>query len=236
MIDLFIKKLIRQIKNTAKNTPYSIVSLGPNCYPRTVLTRMKLIKQKSCGRQTMPFDFAYYHEAKFVTEFLNNDFTDFFKDLHYSEFCKSFDNGNKINFSHESYLSQNQKNKLIKIYEKRITAFRNEMKKEEPILFLQILKDEEVGEDCKNTYETLKKICGKRKFAYVVIDCINLVQPHKVPFEIYLTKMHLPQKDTDIFAPEFYNSDFGKNFEKKIANFIGNVIIKEFGYNVEKFS
>lgn len=236
MIDLFIKKLIRQIKNTAKNTPYSIVSLGPNCYPRTVLTRTKLIKQKSCGRLTMPFDFAYYHEAKFVTEFLNNDFTDFFKDLHYSEFCKSFDSGNKINFSHESYLSQNQKNKLIKIYEKRITAFRNEMKKEEPILFLQILKDEEVGEDCKNTYETLKKICGKRKFAYVVIDCINLVQPHKVPFEIYLTKMHLPQKDTDIFAPEFYNSDFGKNFEKKIANFIGNVIIKEFGYNVEKFS
>ena len=110
------------------------------------------------------------------------------------------------------------------------------MKKEEPILFLQILKDEEVGEDCKNTYETLKKMCGKRKFAYVVIDCVDLVQPHRVPFEIYLTKMHLPSENTDIFAPEFYNSDFGKNFEKKIANFIGNVIIKEFGYKVEKFS
>ena len=236
MFDLLVKKLIRQLRNTAKNTPYSIVSLGPNCYPRTVLTRCQLIKQKSCGRLTMPFDFAYCHDAKFVTEFLNNDFADFFKDLHYSEFCKSFDSGEKINFSHEGYLAENQKEKLIKIYEKRINNFRNEMKKEEPILFLQILKDEEVGEDCKNTYETLKRMCGKRKFAYVVIDCVDLVQPHRVPFEIYLTKMHLPSKNTDIFAHEFYNSDFGKNFEKKIDNFIGNVIIKEFGYKVEKFS
>lgn len=235
MFDLLIQKITRHVKNSLKNTPYSIVSLGPNCYPRTVLTRKKLIKQKSCGRLTMPFDFAYYHNAKFVTEFLENDFVDFFKDLHYSDFCKSFDSGEKINFSHEGYLKDTEKNKLVKIYENRIENFRNELKKDTPILFLQILKDEDVGEDCKNTYSTLKKLCGKRKFAYVVVDCNDLVQPHKVPFEIYLTKMHLPKEDTDIFSSEFYNSEFGKIFEEKIANFVGNVIMKEFGYKIEKF-
>ncbi len=230
-----IEKIFRQVKNICKNPPYSIVSIGPNCYPRTVLTRMKLIKRKSCGRKTMPFDFAYYHDAKFVTEFLGNDFANFFDDLHYSDFCKSFDSGEKINFSHEAYLTKDKKAKLINIYKKRINNFRQEMEKSNPIVFLQILKDENVGEDCKNTYTTLKNLCGQRKFAYIVVDCKDLVQPQKIPFEIYLTKMHLPQEDTDIFSSNFYSSDFGKNFEEKIANFVGNVIIKEFGYNVEKF-
>lgn len=230
-----LEKIIRHVKNTCKNPSYEIVSLGPNCYPRTVLTRMKLIKRKSCGRRTMPFDFAYYHHAKFITEFLQNDFADFFKDLHYSDFCKSFDSGEKINFSHEAYLKENEKSKLINIYKKRINNFREELQQTKPIVFLQILKDENVGEDCKNTYKTLKKICAGRKFAYIVIDCKDIIQPQKIPFEIYLTKMHLPQEDTDIFSPDFYKSDYGKMFEEKIANFIGNVIMKEFGDNVERF-
>lgn len=235
MTILPIEKILNQIKNTLKKEPYSIVSLGPNCYPRTVLTRMKLMKQKNCGRLTMPFDFAYYHSAKYVTEFLKNDFSDFFEDLHYSDFCKSFDSGKKINFSHEAYISKNNKSKLIKIYEKRILNFRKEIKKSKPILFLQILKDEEVGEDCKNTYFELKKLCGTRKFAYIVIDLKDIVQPNKIPFEIYLTKMHLPTEDSCVFSPDFYNSEYGKFFEKKIANFVENVIMKEFGLNTEKF-
>lgn len=235
MIDLLLKKIFRHIKNSIKDTPYSIISLGPNCYPRTVLTRKKLIKQKSCGRLTMPFDFAYYHDAKYVTKFLTSDFADFFKDLHYSDFCKSFDSGEKINFSHEGYLLETEKDKLIKIYEKRIKNFRNEMKKEKPVVFLQILKDEDVCEDCKNTYSALKSLCASRKFAYIVIDCKDLVAPHKIPFDIYLTKLHLPNENTDIFSPEFYDSEYGKIFEEKIANFVGNVIMKEFGFKIEKY-
>lgn len=232
---LLFQKIIKQIKNRYKNTPYTIVSLGPNCYPRTVLTRTGLIKRKSCGRLTMPFDFAFIHNAKFVTDFLENDFANFFEDLHYSDFCNSFDSSNKINFSHEGYLSKDKKNELIKIYNKRIECLRREFSKNNPILFLQILKDEEVGEDCKRTFSALKKLCNSRKFAYVVIDLKDLVQPQKIPFEIYLTKMHLPKEDTDIFSVEFYNSEEGKYFEEKIANFIGNVIMKEFGVTVEKF-
>ncbi len=235
MIFSLFQKIFQQIKNRYKNTPYTIVSLGPNCYPRTVLTRTGLIKRKSCGRLTMPFDFAFVHKAKYVTDFLKNDFLGFFEDLHYSDFCKSFDSGNKINFSHEGYLAREEKSELIKIYRKRIENFKNEIEKDNPILFLQILKDEDVGEDCKRTYFILKKLCENRKFAYVVIDLKDLIQPQKIPFEIYLTKMHLPEEDTDIFSAEFYDSEYGKYFEEKIANFIGNVIMKEFGDNVEKF-
>lgn len=229
-----IVKVLNQIKNTCKKLPYSIVSLGPNCYPRTVLTRMNLIKRKNCGRLTMPFDFAYYHRAKYVTDFLKNDFANFFEDLHYSDFCNSFDGGEKINFSHEAYIPKTNKDQLIKIYENRIKNFRKEIKKSKPIVFLQILQDEQVGEDCKNTYNELKKICGTRKFAYVVIDLKDIVQPHKIPFEIYLTKMTLQNDNTDVFSPNFYSSEYGKCFEKKIANFIENVIMKEFGLNVVK--
>jgi hypothetical protein len=156
--------------------------------------------------------------------------------LKYSDFCHSWDDGKKINFSHEAYIDENGKNKLIKLYQQRIKHFRDELKKNKPILFLQIMKDKEVGEDCRNTYNLLKKICKNKKFAYVVIDCTKLIEPNKIPLEIYLTRITLPENNSDVFSESFYNSEEGKKIEKKIANFIENVIIKEFGLKIIEFS
>ena len=181
----FFRKIKTRIHNYFTKPPYEIISLGPNCYPRTVLTRTGLLKHKNEGQKTYPFDFTWIHKAKFVTEFLNNNFENFLSELKYSDFCSSWDNGDKINFSHEMFISSKQKNKLIKIYSKRINNFLSDIQQQKPFIFFQILKDAEVGEDCINTFQAIKNIFGERKFVYAVADFINIV-PENIPQKLKL--------------------------------------------------
>ena len=211
------------------------MSLGPNCYPKTVLTRTGLLKRKKLGQPTYPFDLAWFHSAKYITEFLKTDFKNFLTELKYSEYSQSWDNGVKINFSHESYLDKTQKNELIKIYENRINNFHKEIKKRSPIVFLQILKDEKVGQDCKNTYSALQRLCKHRKFVYVVVDCIHKTDGTKFPRKVKILKLTFPKKGTDVFSKDFYESKEGQAFELEIANFIEDIIIQEFHVKPTKF-
>ncbi len=235
-IELFIEKFKTYVINTCKTAPYSIVSLGPNCYPRTVLTRTGLMKSRKQGRPTMPFDFAWYHSSKYITDFLSNDFSNFLTDLHYSEYSGSWDSGDRINFSHEAYIGPTEKHRLIQVYRQRINNFRKELKKSKPILFLQVLKDQEVGEDCINTFNELQKLCKFRNFVFVIIDCIHEIDGKNLPKEIYTLQMPFPSVGTDVFSKDFYESEEGKQFEHDIAEFIENIIINEFGMNPIKFS
>ena len=236
-ISFFIEKVIYNIKNIFKTSPYSIVSLGPNCYPKTVLTRTGLMKRKKQGQPTMPFDLAWYHSAKYVTEFLNSDFDNFLVDLKYSDYSGSWDNGTKINFSHEAYIGPTEKHRLIQVYRHRIKNFRNELKKTKPILFFQVLKDEKVGEDCLNTFNTLKKICPHRKFVYVVVDCIHKIDGLNLPEDIYSLQLPFPnhENEANVFSKEFYQSPEGIKFEKDISDFIENIIMNEFAMNPIKY-
>ena len=222
----FFRKIKAHIVNYFTQTPYEIISLGPNCYPRTVLSRTHLIKHRIEGQKTYPFDFAWIHKAKYVTEFLNNNFENFLSELKYSEYCSSWDNGNKINFSHEAFITSKQKNKLIRIYKKRIKNFLTDIKKDKSFVFLQILKDYETGEDCKNTYQTLKNIFGERKFVYAVADFIGIV-PEDIPSEIRLIRLNLPSVKTDVFSKEFYLSQTGINTENEISEFVKKIIREE---------
>lgn len=234
-IGLFLEKIIVYIKNACKSSPYTLISLGPNCYPKTVLTRTGLMKRKRQGQPTLPFDLAWYHSAKYITEFLNTNFDKFLVDLHYSEYSGSWDNGTKINFSHEAYIGPTEKHRLIQVYRQRIKNFRKEMKNNKPILFMQVLKDSEVGEDCLNTYKALQMLCKERQFVYVVIDCIQVTRKLKLPEEIYLLELPFPKEEANVFAKEFYESPQGAQFEQDIADFIENIIINEFNMNPVKY-
>ena len=232
----FYKKLNVYVRNLLTFPKYKIISLGPNCYPRTVLTRTGLIKHKREGQKTYPFDFVWMHKAEYVTEFLNNNFENFLSELKYSDYSSSWDNGEKINFSHEAHIGSNEKNKLIKIYKKRIKNFTDEIKKEQgkPFIFLQILKDTKVGQDCINTYSALKNLCKEKKFVYIVIDFINIV-PKNLPPEIKVKKLTLPDGNTDVFSKDFYLSDKGKKIENNISEIIEKIIKTELNINIKKF-
>ena len=206
------------------------MSLGPNCYPKTILVRKNLMKKKHEGQLSYPFDLAWYHSSRYITDFLKNDFDGFLSDLKYSSYSGSWDNGEKINFSHEAFIGPKEKNKLIKIYERRIKNFRRVIKKDNPVLFLQILKNKTVGQDCNNTYKVLKKLCPDREMVFVVVDCAGVLDGVRLDKDIHSIKIPFPDgiTETDVFKEEFYTSQAGIDFENKIADFIKKVIEKEF--------
>ena len=59
---------------------YTIISLGLNCLPRTLLTRWGLKPSKKLGEPSMPFDLAVFDQLE-VTHCIKTEFCDFFKGL-----------------------------------------------------------------------------------------------------------------------------------------------------------
>lgn len=217
---LFFK--LKCLLNKYKTAGYEIISLGPNCYPKTLLTRHKLKKLKQYGEKTMPFDLAWYQNAKFVTEFIQNDFLNFFQDMNYSETAESWDASFKINFSHEKDFKVNDLEKLTEMYIKRISNFREAITSNKPILFIQILKDKEVEEDIENLYKVLKARRGEKAFELLIIDTADIIK--KPVQNVTVIKIFKTLDNEKIYKPEFYKSKEGKNFEKELIKNIKFVI------------
>lgn len=232
MLNLFVQNFKRFL-NKFKTTDYEIISLAPNCYPKTLLTRKKLKKYKAEGEKTMPFDLAWYKSAEFITEFIQNDFLNFFEDMKYSQIAQSWDASFKINFSHEKNFKENDLEKLIDMYNQRITNFRNVMASEKPILFIQVLKDKEIGEDISNLYEVIKARRAGKPFELLIIDTNDIV---KDPVQnVSVIKIFQNLDNENIYKPEFYKSKEGKAFEKKILEQIKSVLKNKLKKNLVKF-
>lgn len=222
---IFRKEFYYKLKekfNLSKKSPYVIISLGTSCYPKTILTRWKLKRKKAHGELTLPFDLIWVHEAVFVTDFIKNDFKDFFDDLRYIKEIKCWDNFRKINFSHETNFGPNDRELLIEKYSRRIANFSKYLNDAKPILFVQFLKDKSVGEDVNNLYETIKSIRGEKPFELIVIDCIDIVKNQIA--EINLLKIKNPFDDCNLYDPRFYTSRKGKKFEAAIIKYCEKII------------
>ena len=160
-------KMIRQQAEKIKNKNYNIISLGYNCYPRTLLTRYGLKKTREQGELTMPFDLAVF-ATKEITSNLRYDFKYFFDDLEYSKEQKIWTRGkDKIQFRHDTWFGEFSRNELIDKYKKRIENFYSVVNDPNPLLILQLLGDDE---DADNVYLQLRRLRQQTKFVFCVID------------------------------------------------------------------
>ena len=203
-----IKLMFKRIKKV------NIVALGQNCQPRTILTRWKVKPRKIQGELTCPFDLAVFGMPE-VTKSLKTDFNEFFDDMEYNGIYW-IKTPNCIEFSHDKRFGKNDKEKLIKLYKKRIENFRNITSKETPVLFIQILGEDE---DIDNLYEQLLKIRDIKPFKLVVVDTQNVLS--KVNYDdILLVKAVYPCEEykKNWWKKEYYNSPQGKLFEETIVN------------------
>lgn len=208
--------------NINLQSPYHVVSLGPSCYAKTILTRWKLKKVKAHGELTLPFDLLWVHEARFISEFIDNSFEGFFADMRYEKSIGSWDNHGKLNFSHETSFDADDKEQLIAMYKKRISNFEQIINDEKPILFVQFLKDKEVKEDINNLYDVLKKVCKPKEFALVIVDAANIIVNFNP--EISVLKTQIPFTDCNLYSKSFYKSKEGRKFERNIINFCKKII------------
>lgn len=205
-----------------KKEEIKIIPLGQNCMPRTILTRWGIKPRKIFGELTYPFDLAVFG-MKEITKCLRTDFSEFFDNLEYTP------NGwikapNCIYFSHDKHYKQNDKEKLIKLYTKRIKNFRAEIRESEDILFFQILGEDE---DIENQYKAISKLRYKEAFKFAVVDTQNVAANINLE-NLYILKLPFPSEEYKKFwwKKEFYNSKEGKKFERQIADFCLEVLKK----------
>lgn len=187
-----------------------IISLGQNCIPRTILTRHGIKPRKIWGELTYPFDLAIFGTIE-ITKCLKTDFNEFFFDLNYKNDKKYWvKEPNCIQFVHDS----KDKKELIKNYTKRIENFKKEMKNPLPILFVQLLEEDE---DVKNLYNELLRLREDRPFKLLIIDTQDIVTFEKAE----ILKLPFPSVEyrNNWWKKEFYNSKEGKIFEKNICDF-----------------
>ncbi len=224
---------LRKFLNSFKKQDYYIVSLGPNCFPKTVLTRWKLKKIRAHGELTLPFDLAWYHKASVITDNIANNFINFFDGLEYQDDIKKWDIPAKINFSHESSFGINDKEAIIKMYSARIKNFNQIMNSEKPILFVQFLKDEKVGNDAKKLFKTISDIRKDKPFHILIIDANDIVNDNGP--EISILKTKIPNNNYDLYDMKCYKSKEGKLFEKQIINICKKIIKENFKLKIVKY-
>lgn len=204
------------------NNRINIIALGQNCMPRSVLTRWGIKKKKIFGELTYPFDIAVF-ETREITNLIKTDFKEFFYNLNYRSDRKIWvKEPDCIEFVHETNFGANDKEKLINKYIKRFDNFKQAMADDNPILFVQILGD---CSDIENLYDELKKQRGDKPFKLAIIDTQDITQPI---LGINILKIKFPSDEykQNWWKKEYYKSSEGIEFERKIVNFISNVIAK----------
>lgn len=205
-----------------KNINYKIVSLGHNCFPRTVLTRWGLKPDKSEGELSMPFDLATFETFE-ITKNIENNFKNFFDNIEFKTSNSFLDKKQYwikapdcIEFVHEKNLDKNDKFKLIETYKKRIENFNICLNDPVSILFVQLLGD---CQDIENLYTIVEKIRNGKPFEFVVIDPFSVTNSKKD--HLHILKIPYPHEkyQANWWSKPFYTSKEGQKFEKAIADF-----------------
>ncbi len=199
----------------------NIIPLGENCIPRTILARWKIKPKKLFGERTYPFDLAVFGMLE-VTKTLRTDFKEMFDNLEYKD-GYWFKAPNCIYYYREKQFNQNDKQKLIDLYKKRIENFHKTISDETPILFVQIIGD---CEDIDNQYIELQKLRGNKPFKFAIIDTQNIAGDKSYNSDIYILKQSFPDSfyKNHWWEKKCYKSKAGIAFEKTISDFCYSII------------
>lgn len=216
---------------------YEIVSLGVNCMPRTVLTRLGLKPRKADGELSCPFDLVM-HKLDRITYYLHTNFEDYFDDFYFKINKRNiFDFRKKgcwykpdgTQFRHDKDCQENDKEKLISRIKARIDNFNNIMQNDRPVLF--VLNMYTNTGDVLALYNELKRLRQDRFFKLAVFDFEDKFDI-KTPLnnDIYLLKIPKPIENykDDWNATVFLKTKLAKYFESCVGDFISNIIKKDF--------
>ncbi len=223
-----------------------IISLGTNCFVRSIAARYSLIPRKIDGYLSLPFDLCVT-PLKSVIHFLNNDFKGFFDNLEWHKELNCWYNTKfGVLFMHDEDCKKKQE--LIKRYKKRIENFRSTVKKanqnnikltfiyhidplgpENNSSYVETLPFEyfvDTKENFENLNNVLEKLCKRLNF--LVIDSIDSL---KIPLDsnIRVIKVPIPagEYSKNWYKEEFFASDEGLLFESAIAECIKRITEKD---------
>jgi hypothetical protein len=156
---------VRQ-RNLLRFDEINMLSLGGDCFSRTVLTRWGLKRTSKLGEHSCPFDLAVTY-PRAVDLLIENDFEGFMDPLNlaYNEAANNCCNTRyKINFNHEpgSDYAANNFTKLRTLYNARVSNFRHVVSASKPLfmlIYLPIFMEEKTSyvEIAERIFRNIKK-------------------------------------------------------------------------------
>lgn len=214
---------------------YDIISLGKDCAVRRYLTMGGLKKTKAMGELSMVFDLSC-HPAKTIIKFLNNNFEGYFDNLEYDNRrfnCwrnKKF----KILYNHDRDCSENDREKIVDRFSKRIENFKQTVKNS-PFIFF-VIKSYISKKDLESLYKSLKIKRDGLPFNLLVLDVENKMhyELKNKNIKIFSIKHPFP-REKEWWKPEYINSPKSLEFQKEICNFVEKVIVNS-NCKLQKYS
>lgn len=208
---------------------YRIISLGCNCFARTVPSLWGIKPRKNQGEVGYPFDLSNNY-LEIIAKSIANDFKGYFKTLTFDNELNIWVTNNRMSqFCHEHDLTRNDKDKIIERFSQRIKNMQFVLHSDEKVaLFINYFQPQYAPNDFQETYKlynnlynSLKTYRGDRKFKFLIVDAFGMLNKEPLSSEIELFSFkNLPQ-------PYVWHLDecrckpFGLNFEKQ---FIAKVL------------
>lgn len=228
-----IKNILEPTKTEFPNNFF--ISLGENCFNRTVLSRYHLKQCREQGELSFPFDLCVC-SIHSVYKLIENDFSDYFENLQWNEQDQLWINTKYyIRYNHDRDCSKNDKEKLVERYTKRIKNFRNLFTDDKEHMFIVSSVNQDINKDeVLNLYNLLiDKINHKFGFAYIHLgkekpSFANVFEKKERVYEITpFYYKHIPHPYQNFWGEwykmEWFNSVEGKQFENTFVNYIRNI-------------
>jgi len=157
---------------------YKIVSLGCDCFARTIPTLWGLKPRKKQGEKGCPFDLSD-NPLPCVAKYLQNDFAGYFDSLDYHQQLQSWWIAkDEIVYCHEDDCDQNSRETIVRRFSDRIDNLRNVLDHDSlPALFIShynpVMAPQDINEVCRlynQMFKTLQQRRQNRPFRFLIVD------------------------------------------------------------------
>lgn len=157
---------------------YKIVSLGCDCFSRTIPTLWGIKPRKKQGEKGCPFDLSD-NPLPAVVKYLENDFKGYFNSLAYNKQLKSWWLADdEIVYCHEDDCTETSRSIVTERFASRINNLRQILYQDtKPALFISHFNPMLAPADINETeqlynrmYKTLQTARGKRGFRLMIVD------------------------------------------------------------------
>ena len=225
---MYIKAKQRKSKNnyTRKNF---YVSLGENCFVRTILTRWGYKVSKNNGELSCPFDLCV-SKISGINKILEDNFSHYFDGLRYDDFNAKWRNDtNSLEFNHDLDCGPGDRQQLIDRYKHRISNFLA-LGKNEKLAFVCSTVDSNTDvNEVNRLYENVARIFANvPNWEFIFAN----VSKHKLKNENLLHNnihyKHIPHPYPNYwgewYVKDFYDTKAGRKFEGNFCRFVINSI------------
>jgi hypothetical protein len=167
-----------RLLNRQKKNEVTLVSLGYDCLPRTMLAKYGLIASRADGRLTMPFDLAV-HPIIAVKNLISTDFGNYALSENIS-FAKQGHAiipqlGVHLNHDIPTAEMEDPVKEIVKRIDRRVRAFRG-LKKSRKLIFVHHVQNA-TPNDCIELLGLLKRYFPKKEVRLIVVDTRHNASP-----------------------------------------------------------